>query len=68
MYFAKKNQEEPVTIIEDTVVYACASETCNGWMRKDFVTDNLSCPMCGENLVEEIRELPQINNDYNAYR
>ncbi|RFU68243.1 cold-inducible protein YdjO-related protein [Bacillus sp. V59.32b] len=68
MYFGKKNSEEPVVIMEDTVVYACASEACNGWMRKEFAADNETCPMCGDNLTEEIRELPKIQNEYNAFR
>lgn len=68
MYFGKKNSEEPAPIIEDTVVYACESESCNGWMRKEFAVENQPCPMCGGNLVEEVRELPQILTEYNAYR
>lgn len=68
MYFGKKNSEEPVVIMEDTVVYACEAEACNGWMRKEFAADNDSCPMCGGKLTEEIRELPKIQNEYNAFR
>lgn len=68
MYFGKKNSEEPEQILEDTVVFACDSEGCNGWMRKDFVSDGFACPMCGGNLVEETRELPKIDTEYNAYR
>ncbi|WP_191561393.1 cold-inducible protein YdjO-related protein [Metabacillus idriensis] len=67
MYFAKKGAEEPVTIIEDTTVYACESESCNGWMRKDFSTADMSCPMCGSQMSEEVRELPQIKMDYNPF-
>ncbi|RFU66476.1 hypothetical protein D0469_17180 [Peribacillus saganii] len=68
MYFAKKNAEEQVTIMEETVVYACESELCNGWMRQEFVMDNHSCPMCGGALKEEVRELPQIRNDFRTFR
>lgn len=66
MYFAKRNSEEPEIIIENTVVYACESNDCNGWMRKDFASENYVCPMCGGQLVEEMRELPKISNEYNA--
>lgn len=68
MYFGKKNAEEPVVEMVDTVVYSCESDACNGWMRKDFASAENTCPMCGSNLVEEIRELPKITNEYNAYR
>jgi hypothetical protein len=68
MYFAKRNLEEPEMIFEDTEVFACQSETCNGWMRKEFSGANDSCPMCGSSLSAEIRELPKIETEYNAYR
>ena len=44
----------------DTEVYACADESCNGWMRKDFASSDLKCPLCGHDTVMEIRELPKI--------
>ncbi|WP_110927872.1 cold-inducible protein YdjO-related protein [Bacillus massiliglaciei] len=68
MYFAKKNSEEPEVIIENTIVYACESDSCNGWMRKEFVTDNRNCPMCGSELLEETRELPRIPDEYNSFK
>ena len=68
MYFGKKNSEEPEIIMEDTIVYACGSADCNGWMRKDFASVNYDCPMCGSQLIEEVRELPKIENEYNAFK
>lgn len=44
----------------DTVVYACLSDGCNGWMREEFATTDLKCPLCGNETIQEIRELPQI--------
>ncbi|RFU65353.1 cold-inducible protein YdjO-related protein [Peribacillus glennii] len=68
MYFGKKNSEEPVVIMEDTIVYACEAPNCKGWMRKEFSADNQTCPMCGGHLLEEIRELPKIQTEYNTFR
>lgn len=44
----------------DTEVYACNQDDCNGWMRKEFVSADLKCPLCGNDTNAEIRELPQI--------
>ncbi|KAF0815779.1 hypothetical protein KIS4809_5420 [Bacillus sp. ZZV12-4809] len=42
----------------DTEVFSCNS--CNGWMRKDFASSDLRCPLCGDETTAEMRELPQI--------
>lgn len=44
----------------DTVVYACSGDDCNGWMREEFATTDLKCPLCGNETIQEVRELPQI--------
>ena len=44
----------------ETEIYSCMDNACIGWMRKDFVTDDLLCPMCGNEMAIEIRELPKI--------
>ncbi|MCP1451644.1 cold-inducible protein YdjO-related protein [Priestia megaterium] len=67
MYFAKKAVEEEVDQMMDTTVYACQSESCNGWMREDFVTVDYNCPMCGTGMSEEVRELPKIKYDHQFY-
>ncbi|MDQ0215536.1 PHP family Zn ribbon phosphoesterase [Oikeobacillus pervagus] len=61
MYFSKKNiEDEP--IIEDTTVFSCTSSECNCWMREDFASHDLFCPICGNHLKKEVRELPRIKN------
>ncbi|WP_445487094.1 cold-inducible protein YdjO-related protein [Niallia sp. 03133] len=61
MFFNRKGLEEkPEDILINLEVYACNS--CHGWMRKDFATDDLKCPLCGNETSVEMRELPQINN------
>ncbi|MCM3724180.1 cold-shock protein [Neobacillus cucumis] len=47
-------------MLVDTEVYSCSDDACIGWMRKDFVADDLLCPMCGNQMLQEIRELPKI--------
>ncbi|WP_082193160.1 cold-inducible protein YdjO-related protein [Bacillus rubiinfantis] len=60
MFYGKRVKEEFEPILEDTEVYACIGDACNGWMRKDFVADNYLCPMCGNEMIQEIRVLPKI--------
>jgi hypothetical protein len=45
----------------DTEVFACLDDGCNGWMRKDFASSDLKCPLCGNDTSMEVRELPKIN-------
>ncbi|PLR76671.1 hypothetical protein CU633_15090 [Bacillus sp. V3-13] len=68
MYFSKKATEEIQNIIVDTSVYSCESDSCNGWMRKEFASDDLSCPMCGSGMREEMRQLPEIRTDFNPFK
>lgn len=61
IFYGKRNRDEEIeTIMLDTEIYSCMDDSCIGWMRKDFVTDDLLCPMCGNTMVSEIRELPKI--------
>lgn len=53
-------QEEKEEVLIDTEVYSCVDEACNGWMRKDFASEDLKCPLCGNETEMEIRELPKI--------
>ena len=45
----------------DTEVYSCMDASCNGWMRKEFASVDLRCPLCGNETLMEVRELPKIN-------
>ncbi|WP_311315690.1 cold-inducible protein YdjO-related protein [Neobacillus niacini] len=61
MFFGRRTKDEEMeTILVDTEIYTCMDDTCIGWMRKDFVSDDMLCPMCGNGMVQEIRELPKI--------
>ncbi|MFE8694822.1 cold-inducible protein YdjO-related protein [Cytobacillus sp. FJAT-53684] len=61
MFFNRRNQDDkPEVVMLDTEVYACNQDDCNGWMRKEFVSADLKCPLCGNDTNAEIRELPQI--------
>ncbi|WP_449621552.1 cold-inducible protein YdjO-related protein [Robertmurraya sp. Marseille-Q9965] len=62
MFFNRKAAEEkPEDILMDTEVYSCMDEGCKGWMRKDFASSDLKCPLCGNETSMEVRELPKIN-------
>ncbi|WNS73498.1 cold-inducible protein YdjO-related protein [Bacillus sp. DTU_2020_1000418_1_SI_GHA_SEK_038] len=59
IFFNRKGQDDkPEVVMMDTEVYACTS--CNGWMRKEFASTDLKCPLCGNDTSPEMRELPQI--------
>jgi hypothetical protein len=61
IFYGKRNNEEKIeSILVETEIYSCVDDGCIGWMRKDFATDDLLCPMCGNETVKEIRELPEI--------
>lgn len=61
IFYGKRAKEEEIEIIlVDTEIYSCTDDSCIGWMRKDFVADDLLCPMCGNEMVHQMRELPKI--------
>ena len=61
IFYGKRAKEEEIeNILVDTEIYSCIDDSCIGWMRKDFVTDDLLCPMCGNEMMSEIKELPKI--------
>lgn len=61
MNFRKKVEEKVPE--EDTAVWTCSSDGCNGWMR-----DNLRfgsepvCPLCSSPMYSEVRLLPSLVN------
>ncbi|WP_248734618.1 cold-inducible protein YdjO-related protein [Neobacillus rhizosphaerae] len=60
IFYGKRKEEDIEVIMVDTEIYSCIDQSCIGWMRKDFVADDLLCPMCGNEMMHEIRELPKI--------
>ena len=61
IFFNRKSQDEKLeNIMTDVEVYSCSDDLCNGWMRKDFVTADHKCPLCGNEMMMEVRELPKI--------
>nr|WP_295972059.1 cold-inducible protein YdjO-related protein [uncultured Bacillus sp.] len=61
IFFNRKGQEDKIeNEMMDTEVYSCSDTSCKGWMRKEFATADLKCPLCGNDTKMEIRELPKI--------
>lgn len=53
-----RGQKEPLPEVE-TNVWACTSETCQGWMRESFsFNTNPECPLCQSEMKKEVRMLP----------
>ncbi|WP_337189777.1 cold-inducible protein YdjO-related protein [Bacillus dakarensis] len=62
IFFNRKAQEEKQEVVMlDTEVYSCIDDSCIGWMRKEFASNDLKCPLCGDDTTMEVRELPKIN-------
>lgn len=58
-YFSRRIVEEAPKV--ETEVWACVSEACRGWMRKDFsFVAEPECPICATAMVNEVRMLPQM--------
>ncbi|KAA9005166.1 hypothetical protein F4V43_08850 [Paenibacillus spiritus] len=48
---------------ENTPVWACTNDSCNGWMRDNFAFETApSCPLCHSEMVQDMRMLPQLVN------
>ncbi|MBL4953923.1 cold-inducible protein YdjO-related protein [Neobacillus sp. OS1-32] len=61
IFYGRKGKDiETEIILEDTEVFSCIVDSCIGWMRKDFVAADLLCPICGNEMIQEIRVLPKI--------
>lgn len=59
-YWKKSTEEIPV---EDTAVWSCTDEKCNGWMRENFTFETEpSCPLCDAAMDRGTKMLPQISN------
>ncbi|WP_316569966.1 cold-inducible protein YdjO-related protein [Neobacillus sp. YIM B06451] len=61
MFFGKRlsNEKEEEQLVS-TEIYSCSDDSCIGWMRKNFVSDDLLCPMCGSSMDAGQRDLPKM--------
>jgi hypothetical protein len=58
----RRNNEEEI-IPEETKVWECTSDTCNGWVRDNFTfSDEPSCPLCNSEMKPATKMLQAINN------
>ncbi|MEH7380734.1 cold-shock protein [Bacillus sp. JJ1533] len=66
MAFGRRPVEEIVT--EETKVWECTSEECNGWVRDNFKsTTEPSCPLCGSEMETNTRLLQVVNNHNKSF-
>ncbi|AJW69357.1 cold-shock protein [Paenibacillus sp. SEL3] len=53
---------------ENTAIWSCTNEGCNGWMRTDFTFLNEpACPFCQASMGQEMRMLPILNRAGNSF-
>ncbi|MFD1775460.1 cold-shock protein [Paenibacillus rhizophilus] len=61
MNYRKKPLEEIPE--ENTAVWSCTNDDCNGWMRDNFSFDVApTCPLCHAPMEQGMRMLPQLFN------
>lgn len=61
MYYSRKRVEELPH--EDTAVWSCTDERCNGWMRDNFAFEaEPICQQCQSPMKLSIRSLPVVVN------
>jgi hypothetical protein len=48
---------------EETVIWTCKSDDCNGWIRDNFAFAHVPvCPLCHSPMVSSMKNLPLIVN------
>ncbi|WP_284139236.1 MULTISPECIES: cold-shock protein [unclassified Virgibacillus] len=48
---------------EETAVWSCTSDDCNGWMRASYsFAKEPKCPLCESEMEQEVRMLPKLEN------
>lgn len=53
-----RGKKEPLPEVE-TNVWACTSDSCQGWMRESFSFESdPKCPLCQSGMEQEVRMLP----------
>ncbi|AIQ55492.1 MULTISPECIES: cold-shock protein [Paenibacillus] len=61
MNYRKKPVEEIPE--ENTAIWACTNDDCNGWMRDNFAFEHApSCPLCHAPMARNMKMLPQLVN------
>ncbi|MCY9662316.1 cold-shock protein [Paenibacillus chondroitinus] len=61
MYFQRKSLED--LIQENTKVWACDKEDCNGWIRDNFSFETVpTCHLCLSPMISSLKMLPIISN------
>lgn len=62
VYNSRKKPLEDVPE-ELTVIWACSSESCKGWMRDNFTLSTVpTCPHCKAEMIKSERMLPSLVN------
>ncbi|MFS0863346.1 cold-shock protein [Fredinandcohnia sp. 179-A 10B2 NHS] len=66
MAFGRRPVEEIVT--EETKVWECSSEDCNGWLRDNFKsTQEPLCPLCNSQMESTTKLLQVVDNHCKSY-
>ncbi|MFT4417219.1 cold-shock protein [Fredinandcohnia humi] len=66
MAFGRKPVEEIVT--EETKVWVCTSEDCNGWLRDNFKSSQEpACPLCSSEMEATTKLLQVVDNHCKTY-
>ncbi|WP_340020601.1 cold-shock protein [Paenibacillus sp. FSL K6-1096] len=61
MNYRKKPLEEIPE--ENTAIWACTNDECNGWMRDNFSFEHApECPLCHSPMARSMKMLPQLLN------
>jgi hypothetical protein len=65
MAFGRRNQVEEEIKTEETKIWCCTSEDCNGWIRDNFKSsDSPECPLCKSEMVSSSKELQVLENPH----
>ncbi|WP_223701989.1 cold-shock protein [Sutcliffiella deserti] len=61
MAFGRREVEEVVT--DETKIWECEAEDCNGWMRDNFKSSETpSCPLCKCGMKQSTKVIAVVNN------
>ncbi|WP_438445700.1 cold-shock protein [Gorillibacterium sp. sgz5001074] len=68
MYYSRKKsvEERPS---EETPVWICQKDGCNGWMRNNFALEaEPVCPLCQSQMTSGVKTLPILNPSNYGYK